>query len=268
MLARAFAAGVPAAWVSGDEIYGDDGAFRRWLEAGNHPYVLAVSVQPSALACRHARAGGPAHRGLAAGGVGSAVGGDGEPGRAAVRLGLRPVARRERPGDGPLAAGAALAQRPDRGRLLPRLRASGHARGDDGPRRRDALGDRGQLRGRQRRGGPRPLRGAQVDGLVSPRHPRPAGPCLPGSHPAPRQRRAKRGRCRPDPAHRAGSPPPAADAHRATRTPSASASPGPPFGAGTRRSPGAATPRAGRASSPTRTGTLTVQVLGDPAVPT
>jgi SRSO17 transposase len=43
LLARAFAAGVPAAWVSGDEIYGDDGALRRWLETGHHPYVLAVS---------------------------------------------------------------------------------------------------------------------------------------------------------------------------------------------------------------------------------
>jgi SRSO17 transposase len=43
MLARAFAAAVPAAWVSGDEIYGDDGAFRRWLADGSHPYVLAVS---------------------------------------------------------------------------------------------------------------------------------------------------------------------------------------------------------------------------------
>jgi SRSO17 transposase len=44
MLARAFAAAVPAAWVSGDEIYGDDGAFRHWLVEGNHPYVLAVSA--------------------------------------------------------------------------------------------------------------------------------------------------------------------------------------------------------------------------------
>jgi len=43
MLARTFAAAVPAAWVSGDEIYGDDGALRHWLEAGNHPYVLAVA---------------------------------------------------------------------------------------------------------------------------------------------------------------------------------------------------------------------------------
>jgi SRSO17 transposase len=43
MLARAFAAAVPAAWVTGDEIYGDDGTFRRWLADGDHPYVLAVS---------------------------------------------------------------------------------------------------------------------------------------------------------------------------------------------------------------------------------
>jgi SRSO17 transposase len=43
MLARAFAAAVPAAWVSGDEIYGNDAALRRWLEAEGRPYVLAVS---------------------------------------------------------------------------------------------------------------------------------------------------------------------------------------------------------------------------------
>lgn len=43
MLARAFAAGVPAAWVTGDEPYGNDGGFRRWLEAAGRPYVLAVA---------------------------------------------------------------------------------------------------------------------------------------------------------------------------------------------------------------------------------
>jgi len=43
MLERAFAAGVPAAWVTGDAIYGNDTDLRRWLEAGSHPYVLAVS---------------------------------------------------------------------------------------------------------------------------------------------------------------------------------------------------------------------------------
>src|SRR4051812_19626504 len=38
MLARAFAAGVPAAWVTGDEVYGGDGGLRRWLEGERRPY--------------------------------------------------------------------------------------------------------------------------------------------------------------------------------------------------------------------------------------
>jgi SRSO17 transposase len=46
-LQRVFAAGVPAAWVTGDEIYGDDPDLRHWLEEERHPYVLAVS-------CNHA----------------------------------------------------------------------------------------------------------------------------------------------------------------------------------------------------------------------
>jgi SRSO17 transposase len=47
MLERAFTAGAPAAWVTGDEIYGDDPDLRHWLERERHPYVLAVS-------CSHA----------------------------------------------------------------------------------------------------------------------------------------------------------------------------------------------------------------------
>jgi len=43
MLERAFAAGMPAGWVTGDEVYGNDGALRRWLEGEGQPYVLAVS---------------------------------------------------------------------------------------------------------------------------------------------------------------------------------------------------------------------------------
>ena len=41
MLARAFAAGVPAAWVVGDTVYGHD-QLRRWLEDEGRSYVLAV----------------------------------------------------------------------------------------------------------------------------------------------------------------------------------------------------------------------------------
>ena len=41
MLARAFAAGVPAAWVLGDTVYGGD-ELRRWLEGRGRRYALAV----------------------------------------------------------------------------------------------------------------------------------------------------------------------------------------------------------------------------------
>ena len=43
MLARAFAAGVPATWVTGDSVYGDNRPLRQWLEAQPQAYVLAVS---------------------------------------------------------------------------------------------------------------------------------------------------------------------------------------------------------------------------------
>ena len=42
MLKRAFDAGVPSAWVTGDEVYGSDGGLRRWLESEKRAYVLAV----------------------------------------------------------------------------------------------------------------------------------------------------------------------------------------------------------------------------------
>ena len=43
MLARAFAADVPAAWVTGDEVYGNTSTLRAWLEEEQRPYVLAVA---------------------------------------------------------------------------------------------------------------------------------------------------------------------------------------------------------------------------------
>jgi SRSO17 transposase len=45
MLARAFAAGVPATWITGDSVYGNDRRLRLWLEAQPRAYVLAVSGQ-------------------------------------------------------------------------------------------------------------------------------------------------------------------------------------------------------------------------------
>jgi SRSO17 transposase len=43
LLTRAFDAQVPAAWVTGDSIYGDDRRLRVWLEERAQAYVLAVS---------------------------------------------------------------------------------------------------------------------------------------------------------------------------------------------------------------------------------
>jgi SRSO17 transposase len=45
MLERALEAGVPAAWVTGDAVYGGDRKLRVWLEAQGQPFVLAVSVK-------------------------------------------------------------------------------------------------------------------------------------------------------------------------------------------------------------------------------
>jgi hypothetical protein len=42
MLDRALAAGVPASWVTADEVYGQDKRLRVWLEAQQLPYVLAT----------------------------------------------------------------------------------------------------------------------------------------------------------------------------------------------------------------------------------
>ena len=47
MLERAFDAGGPCAWVTGDEIYGGDRRLRLWLEERQVPHVLAVkSTEP------------------------------------------------------------------------------------------------------------------------------------------------------------------------------------------------------------------------------
>jgi SRSO17 transposase len=44
MLQPALEAGVPAGWVTADEVYGGSPALRGWLEARQLPYVLAVKA--------------------------------------------------------------------------------------------------------------------------------------------------------------------------------------------------------------------------------
>jgi SRSO17 transposase len=47
MLARVEAAGLPAAWVTGDTVYGGSGPLRAWLEGRRQPYVLALASNDS-----------------------------------------------------------------------------------------------------------------------------------------------------------------------------------------------------------------------------
>lgn len=57
MLQRALEAGVPAAWVTGDEVYGSDRRLRVWLEQQEVPQVLAVkSNEPLWAGPRQVRA--------------------------------------------------------------------------------------------------------------------------------------------------------------------------------------------------------------------
>jgi SRSO17 transposase len=44
MLERVHAAGLPAAWVAGDTVYGGSGPLRTWLEERRQPYVLAIAA--------------------------------------------------------------------------------------------------------------------------------------------------------------------------------------------------------------------------------
>jgi SRSO17 transposase len=50
MIARALDAGVPAGWVTGDEVYGQHSGLRRMLEERGMPYVLAVPVSHRVIA--------------------------------------------------------------------------------------------------------------------------------------------------------------------------------------------------------------------------
>ncbi len=179
MLERAFAGAVPAAWVAGDEIDGNDAALRRWLEGEHHPYVLAASCNHAVWHDGRQERADALIAALPATAWGTLSCGAGAQGERLYVLVLSPPPLRVRDRDGALAARPAQPERSNRVGVLPRFRASDHGARGVGTGGRDALGDRGEFRGCERGSWAGPLRGAQVGRLVSPHHPRPLGPRLP-----------------------------------------------------------------------------------------
>ena len=116
MLERALDAGVPAGWVTGDEVYGGDGRLRPGWNAADWPYVLAVKATQPLWA---ATAQGPAEvqartlvAGLPSTGVAAAERRGWRQGPAGLRLGRVALVRPGWAGRGLLAAGPAPPDRP------------------------------------------------------------------------------------------------------------------------------------------------------------
>jgi len=192
LLARAFAAGVRAAWVTGDTVYGGAYAVRHLLEERQQPFVLAVpSTQPARRPVRHGRR---RRRQLASGGVAAPRRRGRPPGAAPGRLGLdADVLARGPSGHGAVAPGPAQPLPPGRARLLLRLRARRPPPGAGRPGGGHPLAGRARLRAGQAGGRARRVRGAPLDRLVSAHHPGHVGVGLPDGGPPTRPRGRQRG---------------------------------------------------------------------------
>ena len=179
MLERALAAGVPFAWVTGDEVYGGDRRLRVWLEEQKVAHLLAIKATeplwvatdrgPTQVAAAALIAGLPAAAWV------TLSAGDGAKGPRRYDWAWLPIRPLPRAGAGLLAAGPPRAERPRRPGLLRRLRSGRDAVGRVGAGGGDALGDRNQLRGGEGRGRAGRVRGAALGRLAAARHPLPVG---------------------------------------------------------------------------------------------
>ena len=123
MIARAVAAGVPFAWVTADEAYGQAKWLQAWLEGQDIWYVMAVRCSDTVTMPEGGRAGRRADRGRPGPGLAAALGRGRGARPARVRLGADPGPDRPEARPRALAAGPPVAQRPGGDRLLRLLRA-------------------------------------------------------------------------------------------------------------------------------------------------
>ncbi len=184
MLERAHAAGLPFAWVTADSVYGADHSLRRWLQEKELGYVLAVTRAQRLGFDRveeHASEVPPGswHR-LSAG--------DGAKGPRLYDWAYAPYGSDAAPGwEKGLLIRRSLVDPGDLAFYLTHAR-HGMALAEFVQVAGSALDDRGLLRGGQRRGRPRPVRGPVLDRLAPPRNARHARPRLSRRPPQDRRR--------------------------------------------------------------------------------
>ena len=185
MISRAIAAGVPFAWFTADETYGQAKYLQAWLEGQDVSYVMAIRcsdtlTMPAGEQRADALIAAAAGPGLAAalnGGRGARPAGVRlDPDRGPARLAARPRA---------LAAGPPLPQRPGRDRLLRLLRAPPVQHRGPGLDRGKPLAYRRMLPAGQGRGRAGSLPGPLLAGLVRPHHLVHARPGLARCQPGP-----------------------------------------------------------------------------------
>ena len=187
MLARALAAGVPFAWVTGDEVYGGDRRLRLWLEAQHLAHLLAIkATEPLWVATARGPAQVPAADLIAALPAAAWVtlsAGDGAKGPRRSDWAWLPIRPLREPGKGYWLLARLRAERRHRPGVLRRLWPGGDLAARTGAGGRHALDDRDVLRGGEGRGRTGPVRGAALGRLAPARHPEPAGARGPGGHP-------------------------------------------------------------------------------------
>ena len=185
MIDRAAAAGVPFAWFTADETYGQAKWLQAWLEEKDIWYVMAIRCSDTLTMAEGERRADDLIAALPL----AVLAEDRGRGRGArparVRLGADPGAARLDARPRALAAGPPLAGRPGRDRLLRLLRPPPLQHRRPGLDRGQPLAHRRMHPAGQGRGGARPLPGPHLAGLVRPHHLVHARPGLARCQPGP-----------------------------------------------------------------------------------
>ena len=189
MIARAVAAGVPFAWFTADETYGQAKWLQAWLEDQDIWYVMAIRCSDTLTTPEGERRADDLIAAVPPRAWQKISAGAGAHGPREYHWARIPVRTGWRARPRALAAGPPLAERPGRDRLLRLLRAPPLQHRRPGLGRGQPLAHRGMLPAGQGRGRARPVPGPHLAGLVRPHHLVHARPGLAGRQQGPGRKR-------------------------------------------------------------------------------